>query len=96
MSKECADCGNERIMLCPFCEHDFSESSKDKDAELTQLREAVRVLEQNAETVRQQVRDITRKVAPSIGETHTLDYLTVLSARIDPIARAAVEGGNRE
>jgi len=44
MSKECADCGNERIMLCPFCEHDFSEASKQKDAELTALREAVRVL----------------------------------------------------
>lgn len=44
MSKECANCGNERIMLCPFCEHDFSEASKQKDAELLALRETVRVL----------------------------------------------------
>lgn len=41
MSTECTNCGNERIMLCPFCEHDFSESSKQKDAELTRLRTAL-------------------------------------------------------
>jgi len=53
MSKECADCGNERIMLCPFCEHDFSEASKQKDAELTALREAVRVLGREVAFLRQ-------------------------------------------
>lgn len=36
MGKECANCGNERIMLCPFCEHDFSENSRAKDAALAE------------------------------------------------------------
>ena len=44
MSKECANCGNERIMLCSFCDHDFSDTSRAKDAELATLREAVEVL----------------------------------------------------
>lgn len=44
MSKECANCGNERIMLCPFCEHDFSERSRQRDAEIAALREAVQAL----------------------------------------------------
>ena len=37
MSKECPDCGNERVMVCPNCEHDFSESSKAKDARIAAL-----------------------------------------------------------
>lgn len=52
MGKECADCGNERIMLCPFCEHDFSEQSKKNDAELHQLRREVERLRSVAEAAK--------------------------------------------
>ena len=48
----CANCGNERIMLCPFCEHDFSERSKNNEAELRQLRREVALLREVAEAAK--------------------------------------------
>lgn len=60
---ECANCGNERIMLCPFCEHDFSELSKNNEAELRQLRREVALLREVEGAVRAHVEDWDSQVS---------------------------------
>lgn len=60
MSKECANCGNERIMLCPFCEHDYTDQST-----LTTLRA------QLAEAERQRDEALGYVVAVALGIEHS-------------------------
>ena len=84
MSKECADCGNERIMLCPFCEHDFSEASKQKDAELATLREAVEVLGRECKAWQDWYR------TPA-NASYALRDAAIDARNANPTARAAVE-----
>lgn len=61
MSKECANCGNERIMLCPFCEHDYTDQST-----LTTLRAQLAEAERHIKET-EKVRKLACKVIVDIS-----------------------------
>ena len=65
MSKECADCGNERIMVCPSCNPERSNSD---EAELRQLRKEVAAFRSLAAQVDKEVTGL-RKLEVAIIRT---------------------------
>ena len=69
MSKECADCGNERIMVCPSCNPERSNSD---EAELRQLRKEVAAFRSLAAQVDKEVTGL-RKLEVAVRK-HVMEW----------------------